>query len=123
MPKIKMNVKYLKTGFISPEVYEIDANENPEEWAKDVIDNFNSTLRVGESPRELVSVEVLDEDEHSEKHNWEKKNFVTVVKRGQFPHDVYQCKKCGITGKRFGFDDGVSRDYRYRNPKFEKCSG
>lgn len=124
MPKIEMNVRYVKTGFVSPEVYEINKNVDPDEWAKETIENFNRTLRTGESPRELVSVTVIDENQHdnTKEHTWEKKNLVTVVKRGQIPHDIYRCKECGITGKRFGLDREIHRDYRYRNAKFINCS-
>ena len=32
-------------------------------------------------------------------HEWEKVNIVTIS--GRKPHDIYKCKRCGITGKSY----------------------
>lgn len=32
-------------------------------------------------------------------HEWEKANIVTIS--GRKPHDIYKCKRCGITGKSY----------------------
>jgi len=59
--RIKMSVKYDNDSeFQWNENYDIDENENPEEYAKTLIQNFNDTLRPNELPRKLIYVEVLD---------------------------------------------------------------
>lgn len=122
MPVIEIHVKHCATGRIGTETYNIDGD--PEAWAKETIDSFNQTLRPGESPRELVKVVVLDEKSDVKKtHDWEKSNLVTKTSRTHGSHDTFRCNRCGITGKRFGLDSGIRRDYRYRHPRFEHCEG
>lgn len=120
MPKIEMTVRNTRTGNLTVETYTI-TQEDPRKWAEETIDSFNRTLRTGEAPRELVDVCALDTTEHYYPHEWSKKSIVTVVKGGTRPHDVYRCSRCGITGKRFGLDETIQRDYRYRNAKYEQC--
>lgn len=54
------------------------------------------------------------------RHDWKKINLVTISKRGRL-YDAYRCKRCGITGKRFGLDDIVVRDKKYWNKKYFYC--
>lgn len=122
MPKIEMEVKRLRDNSTFKEVYTIGEHENPMEWATETIKEFNRTLRPYESGRELVSVKVIALNESHYEHDWEKTNFVTVLKRGGGHHDTYKCSKCGITGKRHGLSDVIERDYRYRHVRFTKCN-
>lgn len=122
MPIIELHVKHCTTGRISTETYNIDGD--PDAWATETIDSFNQTLRPGESRRELVKVVVLDQTEDVKKtHTWEKSNLVTKTSRTHGSHDTFRCTRCGITGKRFGLESGIHRDYRYRHRKFEHCQG
>lgn len=122
MPKIEIEVKRVGSSTSWKEEYVIDG-DNPYEWAKNTIDNFNATLNPHESPRELVGVEVLDKSEKNNKHSWTKTNLITIV-RGSSVYDTMKCEKCGITGKRHGLgQDGVIPDSKYRYKKYEKCNG
>ena len=85
-----------------------------------IIDQFNATLRAGESPRELVSVEVLDADSIRD-HAWEKQNGVTVQVGGR-SFDVHKCSRCGVTGKRYGLSGHVTLDPKFARAKvYQRC--
>jgi hypothetical protein len=57
----------------------------------------------------------------AKEHLWEKQNLVTVASAGKVGmHDIYKCKKCGITGKRFGVGP-IRRDKKF--VKLEECPG
>ena len=119
--KIEMQTKIIETGYVIREQYDIAKNVNPQEYATGLISQFNATLRSNESPRELMSVTVLQEESEVVcEHDWEKQNLVTVVKGGKL-YDVMVCKICGVTGKRFGFG-GVTRDSKYKSQKYENCN-
>lgn len=120
MAKIEIEVKKIGSERTWKEEYVID-NDNPVEWAKTTIDNFNATLHSGESPRELVGVEVLDESEKNSQHKWIKTNLMTIV-RGSSVYDTMECENCGITGKRYGLGKEVIRDSKYKAKKYDKCS-
>lgn len=48
-------------------------------------------------------------------HDWEKKNLVTVVRRGRM-FDEMVCKNCGMKGRRYRFDTvEVSGTYKSEN--------
>jgi len=87
--------------------------------AKEIVEYFNRTLGPCESPRTLKAVEVLDA--HSQKdHAWEKQNAFTIKSGGRF-YDVYRCKNCGITAKRFGLDVAVIIDSRFLAKVYLRC--
>ncbi|MCY9738144.1 hypothetical protein M5X17_31115 [Paenibacillus alvei] len=119
MPKILMKVKKIGSDVVWNEEYD-NCPAEPYVWAKAIIDNFNATLREGEALRELVDVVVLNEDTVIE-HEWEKTNLFTIV-RGTKNYDTMQCKCCGVTGKRFGLSDVVTRDSKYKAKKYDKCN-
>lgn len=58
----------------------------------------------------------------AKEHLWEKQNLVTVASTRKLPmHDIYKCKKCGATAKRFGFAWPPERDEKFA--KSEECLG
>lgn len=122
MMKIKIHVKQVNTGAVWAEEYDIKNNESPEKYARNLLEKFNNTLRPNESPRELVGVEVLEEDSDVViKHDWEKQNAVTIM-RGNRLYDAYKCNICGVTGKRYGLSAVVERDSGFKGKVYETCS-
>ncbi len=53
-------------------------------------------------------------------HIWEKTNLVTKMMQGT-PYDAYKCKTCGVTGKRFGLNEHIPRDKKYKHPRYRDC--
>lgn len=49
-------------------------------------------------------------------HEWEKQNLVTIVNKGKV-YDLVKCKKCGLVGKRHGFNELVEV-----NKKVKPCT-
>ena len=122
MKEISMKTRIIKTGFTFNEQYEIDDDKDPQEFAQGLIDNFNATLRPNETPRELVEVLVLNESVHGKReHNWEKQNLMTINRGGKM-YDIYKCNNCGITGKRYGLSELVTRDSKYKADKYRYCN-
>lgn len=89
-------------------------------WAENVVENFNKTLRPFETKRTLIKV-VIDEDGNKSHHEWVKRtDGMSVVFRGSVA-DLMYCKKCGITGKRYGVRSKVKIDSKYRKKAFKYC--
>lgn len=120
MKKIKLTVKNIGESDTWEETYITD--ENPEDYADRVINHFNSTLREGEKPRELIGVMVISDVKPQGNHVWSKKNLVTVHRNGVM-YDIMVCEKCGITGKRYGLSGDVIRDRAYKAKKYNTCNG
>ncbi|MCT4544610.1 MAG: hypothetical protein N4A63_13800 [Vallitalea sp.] len=118
--KIKMEIEIIKTGSKFEETYEIENNLNPNEYAENLITNFNHTLRPGESPRKLLGVIVLDNSDVKHKHDWRKTNLATIT-RGGMSYDKMICTRCGVTGKRYGFSSVVKRDSKYKAKIYDTC--
>jgi hypothetical protein len=91
--------------------------EGAEEYGKELIEFFNSTLGPKEKSREFVGIEILSDDTLI--HSWDKTNAVTILKNGSM-YDTYKCSICGITGKRFGLNSNITIDYKYRGHKICK---
>ena len=108
-----------KGGMPWIEEYNEDVTD-PEKWAHETIDRFNNSLRPGETPREVVSVKIMDQDAPIENHNWQKQNLVTVSYRGQL-FDIMRCGRCDITGKRHGLNQPVKLDSQYQAKAFQRC--
>jgi hypothetical protein len=101
------------------EVLNVPKDRDPETYGAEVIQYFNDTLRSGESARELVASRMLPDVEA--KHDWEKQNLYTVRDRtGQY-YDVHKCRACGVTGKRYGLADHITRDRAYAAKKYDVC--
>ena len=101
-----------------PEVFWTEELETKEDgWPMDlgqaIIDNFNDTLKPGETARQLLSVRQLDAAPAPLAHDWEKSNLKTIIKGGK-NYDTARCKACGATGKRFGLGERVTIDPRYK---------
>lgn len=92
---------------------------NPLEFARNVIDRWNKTLRPHEKARVLLGIQ-SEGTQTRPKHDWHKVNQVTVVSGGG-TYDVYQCSHCGITGKRFGLQGEVRRDIKYKPKVYNRC--
>jgi len=101
---------------------EYDKNaEDAQVEAERIVKYFNSTLSHGEKPRTLLAVEILDKHTVKE-HTWKKQNLVTVADKRRGFHDIVKCARCGITGKRFGFDADVVLDPEYCRAKvYRRC--
>jgi hypothetical protein len=100
-----------------------DEVTDPEKYGKEIIEYFNSTLYPHEKPRKYLGFELINDSIFVKKnHNWYKTNLITIIS-GKLCYDTYRCLKCGITGKRFGLNDIVKRDPKYKAEKYENCSG
>jgi hypothetical protein len=129
---MKFKVKFVREGDSDQSAWwerynksECHTLEDCAEWAESILAKFNANLRPYERARRVVSVEP-DGGRGSKDapHDWQKTNLITVSD-GEGMYDTYQCSRCGITGKRFGFG-GVRRDALYRAKKWgccEKASG
>jgi hypothetical protein len=122
--KIRIKVRNLTTGSEWTEEYDkvgIGDNGNihqAEDWAFKLIERFNAGCRPGESHRELLATELIGA---STKHDWYKRtDGMSVAFRGQIV-DIFECRECGITGKRFGVNGGINRDSKYRAKKYAVC--
>ncbi len=99
---------------------EVNTPEEAETWCKDLMDNFNSTLRPYDHVRKFVRVEIVGES--VKKHQWRKINAITISRGGSY-YDIYECSKCGITGKRYGIGGGITLDRKFKAKKYANCSG
>jgi len=100
------------------ETYDL-ATDDPDQWAKEIMDSFNATLRPGERSRIVEEIEVLDKDS-VERHTWEKVSLVTERNR-HGEHDRMKCKYCSITGKRYGIGGGITVDSQYKSKVYQRC--
>jgi hypothetical protein len=119
VPNIEIEVRAEDKEGTWKETYNCDID--PWEFANNTIAYFNATLRSGERKREIVNVVVIDEKPSELKHDWEKQNGVTLM-RGGFSYDIYKCKHCGVTGKRYGLAAGITRDSKFKAKKYLKCT-
>jgi len=103
------------------EIYTEDDVTDPEARGKEMIADYNEGIpRHGGERRKFIRAEIIDLNAKSTDHDWKKMSPVTVIK-GNKTYDVYQCSKCGITGKRYGLNTTVKRDPKFKAPKYEKC--
>lgn len=127
--KFKINVANDRTegelagGWWEPyDIPEVTDLSQAKAWAIKTIQAFNDTLRPHERPRRLLGVEeIIDDQPVSRLHEWRKQNSMTIVDRAGM-HDVYRCDVCGITGKRFGLNEHVTRDRAFKAAAYEFCN-
>lgn len=120
--KINMSVKVIETNKVFDETYDIPNDSNPTEWANELVNQFNTTLRPKESPRELVSVSIVEKISTAKhNHEWEKQNLFTNTRNGS-SYDTMRCSRCGISAKRYGLDR-VVRDAKYKAKVYDTCEG
>ena len=117
--KIKIKIKNLNGNTEWNEIYDIDNNINPNIYANNLINNFNATLRNNEIPRELINVEIIDNNETKHEHDWQKQNIITIIK-GSNIYDIMKCSRCGITAKKYGLDN-IVRDAKYKAKIYDYC--
>ena len=96
--------------------------DNPVKWARDLVANFNATRTETEFTRKLIRLQIVRGSENVvEKHDWEKSCLVTIC-RGGTSYDTMRCKRCGVTGKRYGLgQNGVILDSKWRHPDYRRC--
>ncbi len=99
------------------ENYELNT-DNPQEWAERTVKNYNETLRSGEVPRTLLGVEVVEVDGPRLHSFFKLTNGQSVNFRGRIV-DLYQCRECPVTAKRFGLSEGIIVDSKFKR-KFSK---
>jgi hypothetical protein len=126
--KLRIKVRSVNSGKEWTEDYdEIGIGDNgnimqAQDWAHQLIERFNEveTRRGTKLYRELLGVELVSV---SVQHDWYKRtDGMSVNFRGR-PVDIFECRNCGITGKRAGLSSNIKRDSRYRAKKFEICQG
>lgn len=71
------------------------------------------TVRNEMEMRELEEQEKLS-------HCWERQNLITIRYGGKI-FDIYKCKYCGITGKRYWKNQYVTPDSEYKSDKYLYC--
>ena len=82
-----------------------------EQHAKDIVDNFNATLRPHEKAREFISaISTVKKENAVFPHDWRKVSLVT--EKGGF--DKMKCSRCGATGKRYGLGSYVQIDKKFK---------
>lgn len=98
---------------------------DPKQWCRDILDWFNSTLRPHERKRFFVRCEVIGEVPPAE-HRWSKRSAMTKVmsggpRSGQ-NYDAMDCERCGVTGKRYGLQEYVHLDSKWKKKiAFKRC--
>lgn len=96
-----------------------------EAWASNLIREFNEQekLRYGKKAalRELLSVEI-DGADNRRKHEWAKVNAATMTTPRKRLYDLWRCKVCGITGRRYGLSGVIERDKAYKAKKYDLCN-
>ena len=58
MQKVQLKTRLIKSGYTFTEEYEISNKVDGKQYANDLIDAFNATLRPNEEARELLEVVV-----------------------------------------------------------------
>ncbi len=95
-----------------------------EQWCRDIVDWFNSTLRPHETMRVFVRCQIVGEVPPAE-HKWFKATAMTKRMiggpRSDQIYDAMQCERCGVTGKRYGLSEFVKLDSKWRKAAFKRC--
>jgi len=101
------------------EEMQVTSQESATTDAMTMFSHFNQTLRPGENRRKPLKI-VLYSGADETPHEWEKTSLVTEAGG----YDKMRCKRCGVTGKRYGLGQGsVQIDGRYKAKKYQFCEG
>src|ERR1700704_4568438 len=95
---------------------EVNSAADAEKWGCETIERFNNTALPGERLREFLKSELIGQG--TLHHNWRNQNLVLLMIRGPVPFDVMKCGRCGITGRRYGLQESVTRDKQFNKDKF-----
>jgi len=115
--KFRAKIRLTGTDHWFWETFEVNCDD-PKQYVRDLLEDFNATLRPGERPRTYGGIlKIID---NRREHEWEKTNLVTIAKKGQM-YDTAKCKNCPATSKRFGISGTHVRDKKYRAKKWERC--
>jgi hypothetical protein len=105
------------------ENYDKDEVTNPDVFGFQLVEKYNNSLRHHDKQRKYLGFERIDDSIFVKKnHDWYKTNLITMIS-GKLCYDTYQCLKCGITGKRFGLNDIIVKDPKYKAEKYNNCTG
>ncbi len=119
--KIRITVQNVNTQHEWTEDYDrlhVNNQKEAEVWAHSLIKNFNDTCRPGESKRCLVKTELVG---MSTAHDWFKRTDGMSVRFRGRTVDIFECRKCGIRGKKYGLLGNLVRDSKYKAKKYEIC--
>lgn len=109
-----------QTGPVHSEDHNV-RTDDPEVWAKELLEYFNDTLKPGEPLRALIRVDVKP-NKMPLQHQWFKTNFVTIMATGgQGSYDTYRCTDCGVTAKRWGIGGAFIPDKK--KDQYKECVG
>lgn len=104
------------------DLHQVQNIDDAVQWAELTIAKFNRTLRPGERARKLLTTEMAGESTDAP-HDFEKINLMTLLDDRMNAYDALQCRRCGITGRRYGLTNFVlDRKFR-RAKKWLKCPG
>jgi|SRR5271157_554035 len=104
----------------SYDIHDIRTLDKARVWAERLVQDFNNTLRPHEQLRKLVDVIAEGVGTEGSAHDWEKTNAITRKDRLGI-YDTMRCRKCGITGKRFGLNSHTTIDNKFRAKKYKTC--
>ncbi len=93
--------------------------EEVEQYGKDIVAEFNRTLRPGEHGRRYIGYTIVDKTQAGD-HIWEKQNAASIVRSNKV-YDEYKCARCGVTGRRYGIGAVIVRDTKYQANKYINC--
>jgi len=94
--------------------------DDPEKWSRNLVDNFNNTLRPHEKPRIILGVDILSTEK--EKHTWVKHVAGMSVVFRKHIVDIMYCSVCSITGKRYNLESKVQIDSKFKKKCYQKCN-
>ena len=98
---------------------EVVDQASAEDVGRRMVQYYNDTLKPGERKRTFLESQLTTNSGVHESHEWEKTNLYTVMERGR-NFDTAECKKCGVTAKRYGLGE-PRLDSQFRAQAFRYC--
>lgn len=99
------------------EEFDVPPHIEPKVFVEKILTKFNSDLQLHETARKMLSFELVGEPKD---HTWEKQNVFTEQRAGSF-FDRYKCKKCNITGRRYGIGGSMVLDSKFKAKVYRTC--